>query len=37
MVADIIIAIDISTPLNKREELVSLLDIAGQMTGFLKR
>jgi len=37
MGADIIIAVDISTPLYKREELGTLLDIAGQMTGFLTR
>lgn len=35
MGADIIIAVDISTPLFKREELASLLEIASQMTGFL--
>lgn len=37
MGADIIIAVDISTPLLKRDELGSLLDIAGQITGFLTR
>jgi NTE family protein len=35
MGADIVIAIDISTPLAGREELTSLLSIAGQLTGFL--
>ena len=35
MGADIIIAVDISTPLRKRDELDSVLNIAGQLTGFL--
>jgi NTE family protein len=35
MGADIVIAIDISTPLATREELTSVLAIAGQLTGFL--
>ena len=35
MGADIVIAIDISTPLASREELTSLLSIAGQLTVFL--
>jgi NTE family protein len=35
MGADIVIAIDISTPLASREELTSVLSIAGQLTGFL--
>jgi NTE family protein len=35
MGADIVIAIDISTPLSPREELTSVLSIAGQLTGFL--
>jgi NTE family protein len=37
MGADIIIAIDISTPLNKREELTSSLSVTGQLTGILTR
>jgi NTE family protein len=35
MGADIVIAVDISTPLSPREELTSVLSIAGQLTGFL--
>ena len=35
MGADIVIAIDISTPLAGREQLTSVLSIAGQLTGFL--
>jgi NTE family protein len=35
MGADIVIAIDISTPLSPREDLTSVLSIAGQLTGFL--
>jgi NTE family protein len=35
MGADIVIAIDISTPLASREELVSVLSITGQLTGLL--
>ena len=35
MGADIVIAIDISTPLATREELTSVLSIAGQLTGLL--
>jgi NTE family protein len=37
MGADVVIAIDISTPLAKREELTSFLSITGQTTGFLTR
>ena len=37
MGADVVIAIDISTPLRKREDLVSFLSIAGQASGFLTR
>jgi NTE family protein len=37
MGADVVIAIDISTPLSKREELSSFLSIAGQTSGFLTR
>lgn len=37
MGADIVIAVDISTPLLKREEIRSFLDIAGQTTSFLTR
>jgi NTE family protein len=35
MGADIVIAVDISTPLRKREQIGSLLDMMDQMTGFL--
>jgi NTE family protein len=35
MGADIVIAVDISTPLATREELTSVLSIASQLTGFL--
>jgi len=35
MGADIVIAVDISTPLATREELTSILSITGQLTGFL--
>lgn len=37
MGADVVIAIDISTPLSKREELTSFLSITGQTSGFLTR
>jgi NTE family protein len=37
MGADIVIAIDISTPLAKRKDLTSALDIAEQLTGILTR
>jgi len=37
MGAQIIIAVDISTPLRKRDELGSSLAITGQLTGFLTR
>lgn len=37
MGADVVIAIDISTPLAKRDELSSFLSIAGQTTSFLTR
>ena len=37
MGADVVIAIDISTPLKKREEISSFLSIAGQTSGFLTR
>jgi len=37
MGADIIIAVDISTPLKKREELTSAVSITGQLTGILTR
>ena len=37
MGADVVIAIDISTPLHTREQLQSFLAIAGQTTGFLTR
>lgn len=37
MGADIVIAVDISTPLKKREELTSALSITGQLTGILTR
>ena len=37
MGADVVIAIDISSPLSKREELTSFLSIAGQTTSFLTR
>jgi NTE family protein len=37
MGADVVIAIDISTPLATREELSSFLSITGQTTGFLTR
>jgi NTE family protein len=37
MGAEIIIAVDISTPLKKREELTSALSITGQLTGILTR
>ncbi len=37
MGADVVIAIDISTPLKKREEITSFLSIAGQTSGFLTR
>ena len=37
MGADVVIAIDISTPLAKREELSSFLSITGQTSGFLTR
>ncbi|MFT4520742.1 MAG: NTE family protein [Halioglobus sp.] len=33
--ADIIIAVDVGTPLSTREELTDLLSITGQLTGFL--
>jgi len=35
--ADMIIAVDISTPLQGREELTSVLSITGQLTGILTR
>ena len=37
MGADVVIAIDISTPLVRREKLTSFLSIAGQTSGFLTR
>jgi len=37
MGADVIIAVDISTPLQEREELKSVLDITEQLTGILTR
>jgi len=37
MGADIIIAVDISTPLKKREELISALSITAQLSGILTR
>jgi len=37
MGADIIIAVDISTPLATREEITSALGITGQLSGFLTR
>jgi NTE family protein len=37
MGADLVIAIDIGTPLRTREEVSSVLAIAGQLTGFLTR
>ena len=37
MGADIVIAVDISTPLKKREELTSALSITSQLTGILTR
>ncbi len=37
MGADVVIAIDISTPLKKRDEISSFLSIAGQTSGFLTR
>lgn len=37
MGADIVIAVDISTPLKKREQLTSTLSITGQLTGILTR
>ncbi len=37
MGADIVIAVDISTPLSKRKDLNSTLDIAEQLTGILTR
>jgi NTE family protein len=37
MGADIVIAVDISTPLLQREQLSSTLDITGQLTGILTR
>jgi NTE family protein len=37
MGADVVIAIDISTPLKKREEISSFLSITGQTSGFLTR
>ena len=37
MGADVVIAIDISTPLKKREEITSFLSITGQTSGFLTR
>ncbi|MBW2506662.1 MAG: patatin-like phospholipase family protein, partial [Deltaproteobacteria bacterium] len=37
MGADIVIAVDISTPLKKREELTSAVSITGQLTGILTR
>ena len=37
MGADIVIAIDISTPLKKREEITNFLSITGQTSGFLTR
>ena len=37
MGADIVIAVDISTPLKKREELISVLSITSQLTGILTR
>ncbi|MFT5767185.1 MAG: NTE family protein [Halioglobus sp.] len=35
MGADIIIAVDVGTPLSTREELTDLISITGQLTGFL--
>jgi NTE family protein len=37
MGADIVIAVDISTPLLKREEITSVLGVVEQLTGFLTR
>jgi len=37
MGADVVIAIDISTPLKTRDEITSFLSIAGQTSGFLTR
>jgi len=37
MGADIVIAVDISTPLMRREQLQSALSITGQLSGFLTR
>jgi len=37
MGADIVIAVDISTPLLTEEQLVSVLSVAEQLTGFLTR
>ena len=37
MGADIVIAVDISTPLKKREQLTSAVSITGQLTGILTR
>jgi NTE family protein len=37
MGADIVIAVDIGTPLSKREEIESVLDITGQVTNILTR
>jgi len=37
MGAEIIIAVDISTPLKKREQLTSTLSITGQLTGIITR
>jgi len=37
MGADIVIAVDISTPLQSRDEIGSVLSIAGQLSGFLTR
>jgi NTE family protein len=37
MGADIVIAIDIGTPLNRREEITSALSIVSQLSGFLTR
>jgi NTE family protein len=37
MGADVVIAIDISTPLSKRDELTSFLSITGQTSSFLTR
>ncbi len=37
MGADIVIAVDISTPLSEKDVSTSLLSVAGQLTGFLPR